>query len=210
LPSAYTAPTGRDPIGLVPGGAPVILFAGRLHQAKGVFDLLAAFGELAQRRPCRLVFAGDGPAGDALRSESERLGLRDRVTLLGYVTGAALGRLYASSTLLALPSYWEGFPTVVTEAMHFGLPVVTTPIRGMADHLADGVNALFVAPGDRRALADAIERLLVDEDLRSRIGEANRSKVQVFAPEAVARRYIRAVESVVCRQSTLAHDPSTA
>jgi glycosyltransferase involved in cell wall biosynthesis len=208
LPSAYAAPAGRDPLEGLSRGTPVILFAGRLHEAKGVFDLLAAFGELAQRRPCQLVLAGDGPAADALRFESERLGLHDRVSMLGYLTGAALNSVYASSTMLVLPSYSEGFPTVVTEAMHFGLPIVTTAIRGMADRLADGVNALFVAPGDRRALAAAIERLLADEDLRARMGEANRAKVQDFEPEAVARRYLQAVEVVVRRQAALTPDLS--
>jgi glycosyltransferase involved in cell wall biosynthesis len=81
--------------------------------------------------------------------------------------------------------------------MAAGLPIVTTPTRGISDHLVDGVHALFVPPRDPRALADAIERLLRDSALRKRMSGANRAKVRDFAPEKVAGQYLRALEEIV-------------
>ncbi len=81
----------------------------------------------------------------------------------------------------------EGFPTVLTEAMAAGLPIVTTPTRGIADHLEDGRNALFVPQRDPVAVARAIERLLDDEDLAARMSLANREKVLRVRPGSRCR-----------------------
>lgn len=177
-------------------GVPTILFVGRLIEAKGVFDLLEAFEEVAQTESCRMSLVGDGEDRDAVSEWVREHGLSDRVDMPGYVDGRELVQQYLDSVAFVLPTYAEGFPTVISEAMDAGLPIVTTRCRGMADRLAEGVNCLFVLPRDPHGLAAAVRRLLRDSNLRETMGEANRRQVEAFAPDVVVRDYLRALESV--------------
>jgi glycosyltransferase involved in cell wall biosynthesis len=119
----------------------------------------------------------------------------------GHLTGSELRREYAEATLLALPSWTEGFPTVLAEAMDAGLPIVTTRIRGAADHLVEGVHALFVGPQDVGAITSAILTLLRDRDLRERMGSANRQRLRIFDPEVVGAEYLQVLRSLVPAQA---------
>jgi glycosyltransferase involved in cell wall biosynthesis len=175
---------------------PTILFVGRLMKAKGVFELLQAFAELTETEPCRLSLVGDGEDGSAVLAWVREHGLSDRVDVPGYVDGPDLMQKYMDAVAFVLPSYSEGFPTVISEAMDAGLPIVTTRCRGMADRLEEGVNCLFVAPGDAHGLAAAVRRLLHDPELRDAMGKANRRRVEDFAPDVVVRDYVRVLESV--------------
>ncbi len=179
-------------------GPPVLLTVARLIEQKGVFDLLEAFATLRRQRPARLLIAGIGPAAADLKRRIQLMGLDESVDLLGYVAGADLDRTYREAAVFVLPTYFaEGFPLSVVEAMSYGLPIVTTPIRGCADHLVEGVNALFVPPRDVEALARRLLELLDDEELRLRMGEANACKVAEFAPEVVVPHYAEILRSVV-------------
>ena len=80
--------------------------------------------------------------------------------------------------------------------MAAGLPIVTTRTRGIADHLDEGINAIFVPPRDAAAIADAVEALITDGELRERMSIANRAKIRMFAPEAVAREYLDALDAI--------------
>lgn len=194
------APSPAPPVGHCRGSgdaATTLLFAGRLVAEKGVFELLDALSIVRRQRPCRLLVAGAGEAEGEIRRRIRLLGIGEDVTMLGYVTGARLLAAYEEADVFVLPSYREGFPMVVLEAMGYGLPIITTPIRGCADHLVPGENALFVAPRNPVTLAQAIATLLDDADLRRRMGVANRSKVADFAPEKVVPRYADILRSVV-------------
>lgn len=175
--------------------APVVLFVGRLIEPKGLFEAIQAAALLkADGIAFRLVVAGSGPAAEPARQRVAELGLEEVVTLCGHLEGAKLAGAYASADAFVLPTYHpEGFPTVVAEAMGAGLPLVVTPIRGLTDHLADELNALFVPPKDPRALAAALRRLLQDEHLRTTMGTANREAVAAFAPATVAAQYLDAI-----------------
>jgi len=177
---------------------PTLLFAGRLLPEKGVVDTVEAFALLHARRPCGLVIAGTGPAAEDVAARVEALGLADSVTLTGQLSHDELLAQYRAADVFVLPTYWaEGFPTVLAEAMSAGLPIVTTKLRGSADHLEDGVNALFVSPREPSALADSIDRLLDDDGLRARMSAANRAKVRDFEPAKAAEIYLRALAEVV-------------
>ena len=178
---------------------PQLLFVGRLIEQKGVFDLAGAFPTVLERADCELVFAGDGPAEPELKRKLASAGIADRVRFAGYLAGADLTEAYRRATVFVLPSWSEGFPTVLAEAMDAGLPVVTTRIRGAADHLVDGENALFVAPRDVEGLAAALTTLLEDPDRRARMARANRARVDVFAPDVVAREYLDVLHAVLAR-----------
>lgn len=179
-----------------------ILFVGRLIGEKGIFEALSAFARVSASRNCRLVIAGDGPATGELDARIGGLGLEQKVTLTGFLEGDALQSAYDAADLFLLPSYREGFPTAISEAMAAGLPVVTTRTRGMADRLVAEENALFVAPGDALGLAAALERILDDPDMRARMSTANLAKVAEFAPDAVAKQYLATLDGLVGRSDT--------
>jgi glycosyltransferase involved in cell wall biosynthesis len=201
----YVAPLATAVVGkrqrLVKGSsAPTLLFSSRLMAEKGVLDAVEAFAVVRRQRACRLLVAGDGPARGELLARAAALGIAEDVTVAGHMTGEELLAIYRDAYLFLLPTYWpEGFPTAITEAMSAGLPVVTTRLRGMADHLTEGVNALFVPPKAPVELARAIRRLLDDGALRQRMGRANRAKVGEFAPAVAARRYIEALDAIAGR-----------
>jgi len=177
---------------------PVVLYVGRLQREKGVLDLVKAFPEVIQASGAVLWLVGDGPDRAACESLADQLGIKENVSLLGYLTGEALLKTYERATVFAFPSYWpEGFPTVLSEAMAAGLPIVTTATRGAVDHLHDPGNALFVPPRDPDALADAINSLIQDGELAWRMGEANREKVKDFAPDVIVHAYIDALDHAV-------------
>ena len=194
----FVSPPSHAESGRREGHEPVLLYVGRLMIQKGVFDLLEALSMLRPAVACRLVVAGDGPAAAELRSCVARLGLASAVTFCGYLRGDDLERAYRQADVFVLPTHGpEGFPTVILEAMAAGLPIITTSLRGAVDRLDEGVNALFVASRRPDQLADALRRLLADEDLRAEMGRRNARKVEEFAPEAVAGRYLSILRSVV-------------
>jgi teichuronic acid biosynthesis glycosyltransferase TuaC len=137
-----------------------VLFVGRLDTAKGIEELLEAFASLATRRPnLRLAFVGDGPGGDHLRSKSRHLALEDRITMNGACSSQGVAQWLAAATVLALPSYNEGYPNVVIEALSCGRPVIATNVGGILE-LVNEESGILIAPRDSRALAAAIEKAM--------------------------------------------------
>jgi len=177
---------------------PTILFVGRLMPEKGVLDLVRALADVNETTQCRLLVAGDGPSASAVAETAGERGIADKVELLGYLSGPELACRYREADALVLPTYYaEGFPTVILEAMSMGLPIVTTRLRGAADRLEEGVNALFVLPRRPDLLAVALSRILSDDHLRASMAANNLVKVNEFAPEVVAPQYLAILESVV-------------
>jgi teichuronic acid biosynthesis glycosyltransferase TuaC len=137
--------------------AELVLFVGRLDSAKGIFELLDAFASLASCRPkLLLTYVGDGPGAEHLRSKTIGLGLEDRVALAGACPSQSVPRWLAAANVLALPSYREGYPNVVIEALSCGRPVIATDVGGIPE-LVDESSGILVAPRDSRALANAIQ-----------------------------------------------------
>ena len=178
-------------------GVPTLLFVGRLTPEKGILDLVRAVAVVNGTTPCRLLVAGDGPSASAVSHTADELGIAGNVGLLGFVSGPDLARCYEEADALVLPSYREGFPTVLLEAMNAGLPIVTTALRGAVDRLEEGVNALFVPPRRPDLLAEALARVLSDGHLRASMAANNLAKIKEFAPEVVAPQYLAILESVV-------------
>ena len=156
----------------------------------------------ARGQRCDLLVAGDGPAAAELRDRVAEAGLSSQVTLTGHLSSDALLDAYRGADMFVLPTYHpEGFPTSIAEAMSAGLPIITTKTRGAADHLIDGTNALFVPARNPAALADAVMRLVDDNELRRRIGHENAQKVREFAPDRVAGDYVRAMNELLASAS---------
>lgn len=175
-----------------------LLFLGRVGQGKGAFDLIKAAARLKESFPgLRLVMGGDGDA-DGARKRAAELGLADQVELLGWVRGAEKRALLETAAVYVLPSYNEGLPMSVLEAMAAGLPVVSTPVGGIPEAVSDGVEGFLVEPGDVDQLGERLARLLGDAELRQRMGELSRRKIEdVFSVERILPR-LEAVYADVC------------
>jgi glycosyltransferase involved in cell wall biosynthesis len=166
-----------------------VLFMGRLRAKKGVFDLLQAAAEVRAAVPdLAVVLAGD--EGEALvRARAEALGLAPAVSLPGWVDGTRKAALLARADVCVLPSYFEGLPIGLLEAMAVGVPVVATPVGGIPDLIAEGQDGLLVPVGRPDKLAAAIQRLLLEPDLRERIRSQAFHKVREhYAMPVVARQ----------------------
>ncbi len=152
-----------------------LLFVGNLSERKGVHDLLQAMAQAPlSALPVTLTLAGGGDLAH-WQTFAERLGLGDRVRFTGWMESEGLGGLMAQADALVLPSYDEGLPLAILEALAQGLPVVCTPVGEIADHLDEGRHALFVPPGDPRALARTLARLLLEPRLRERLALEGRA-----------------------------------
>lgn len=173
-----------------------VLFLGDFSRRKGVRNLLAAAPTVLQRHPAvRFVIAGGEPPSD-VAAQAQLLGAA--VTFPGFVRGADKVRWLQEATLLALPSYAEGLPVAVLEAMAGGLPVITTPVGGVPDFFRDGVNGLLTPPGDVPALADALSRLLADSSARQAMGQHNRQQaLQQFAVPQYVQHLLNVYHEVV-------------
>lgn len=187
------------PHGLAPAAAPavpVVLFLGRLRDKKGVFDLLEAWPRVLTACPqARLLLAGDGELA-AVAARAEALGVAASVSLPGWLDGARKAAALREAAVFVLPSYFEGLPIGVLEAMAAGVPVVATPVGGLPDLLCDGQDALLVPPGDVAALAAALTRLLGDAGLAARLRETAWQTVQRHAVDKVCAELSALYEDV--------------
>lgn len=174
-----------------------LLFLGRLEKRKGLKYLLAAFSRLKWDWPnLRLLVVGAGqPDEDSFRIMSER-NLQD-VVLVGRVSDEEKARYYKSADIYCSPATGgESFGVVLLEAMAAGTPVVAGDIEGYSSVITQGENGLLTTPKDDEALAGAIDTLLKDPDLRTRLADAGRRTAETYRWERVAARvldYYRAV-----------------
>jgi len=176
---------GVDPARFAPraagggGRGPLrVLTVGRLVGGKGFALLLDAVHALAARgRDVALTVVGDGPSRGHLHAQAARLGLGDRVEWVGALGQDEIRERYASADVFCLPSFAEGVPVVLMEAMAMEIPVVATRIAGIPELIEDGVSGLLVTPARVDELADALDRLAGDPGLRARLGAAGRAAV---------------------------------
>lgn len=156
-----------------------VLMLGRLGQGKGTYDLLDAT-VLLQRSGLRVALrlAGDGEL-DAVAARGRELGLD--VTILGWINAADRERELRNAEVYALPSYREGLPMSLLEAMAAGLPVVCTPVGGIPDAVSDGVEGYLVQPGDVERLAGRLATILSDPKLATAMGARARAKALEFS-----------------------------
>lgn len=154
----------------------IFLFVGRLVKDKGVFEILKVIREIYESCTClekiSFWFVGDGPEYDSIRKAEAELpaGL---VKCLGALNTNDLNEIYRSSHALLLPSYGEGFPYVVIEALRAGLPIICTPCGALPDLIAPMENGLFVPIGDVDELGNAIKLLATDDDLVEKMRKNN-------------------------------------
>lgn len=168
--SALRAETG------IPEGSKVILFVGRVTADKGLRELLAAFRTIsAQQTDAYLLFVGPFEAeGEAILQASMGEPMASRIKTIGF--SSAPETYMSIASLLCIPSYREGFGTVVIEAAAMSLPAVGTDIYGLSDAIVAGETGMLVPPRDSAALAKALAQMLSDHALRSRMAANARAR----------------------------------
>jgi glycosyltransferase involved in cell wall biosynthesis len=186
---ANGVPLPQKPQPLGPEGPCRIVYLGALGRRKGTSDLLQA---LASPRLHSLqwqaVIAGNGEV-EAFRAEAQALGLANRVTFPGWIGPEDAQALLASASVFVLPSYNEGLPVAVLEAMATGICVVTTRVGAIPDLAIDGQAGFLIDPGAIDDLADRLALLISDAALRKRFGCNGRRRVESdFTIDSTARR----------------------
>lgn len=151
-----------------------ILFLGALEERKGCYDLPVIFEGVKQKCPnARLVVAGDGQM-QRLKEAFAKKNLLSDVTFTGWVRGQEKEKLLQQSAVFLFPSYHEGMPMAVLEAMGYGLGIVTTTVGGIPQLIAHGQSGFLEAPGDLSAMAEDVSKLIKDEALCRNMGEQAR------------------------------------
>lgn len=165
------------------GAERVLLSVGRLVRRKGFDIAIRAFAEYRRIQPRgEYVIAGDGPERPALEALASELGVRDHVRFVGSIDERTKMILYELSDAFIMPNTllnnvdWEGFGIVFLEAARAGKPSVGGLNGGVPDAIVDGATGLLVDPRDARQVTEALGRMLSDDTLRTRLGEAARRR----------------------------------
>ena len=179
---------------------PIVLFVGRLIRQKGLDVLIQAMRDV----PATLLIVGNGPEREALERQVRDAGIADRVVFPGRIEPRDVPAWMAAADVGVLPSVTpaESFGLSMVEMMGCGLPIVCTELgTGTSFVNQDGESGFVVAPGDAPALAAALRRLLQDEALRRRMGEAARARaVRMFSTEAMMRQVAEVYAEVTSKR----------
>lgn len=161
-----------------------ILFLGELGERKGCFDIPAVLERVKEHCPdVKLVMAGDGGMEQVKGAFIEK-GLLEAVSFPGWVRGRAKEQLLQESGIFLFPSYHEGMPMAVLEAMAYGMGIVTTSVGGIPQLIQDGESGFLTTPGDTEAMAEDVSKLIQDGELcRSMGGQARETVKQKYSLE---------------------------
>jgi glycosyltransferase involved in cell wall biosynthesis len=188
----------RTELGIEPD-AKVILFVGRLNRDKGMLDLAAAFEALAKQYP-DVVLLLVGAEEDVPFSQIQNIchKKRDRLHHVGFTVTPEY--YMASADVFCLPSYREGFGMTIIEAAACGVPAVASDIYGITDAVANGETGLLFTAGDVGALTDALIKLLNDNELRQKMGNAARERaLEFFSSSRIAGEMLELYGKLSCR-----------
>jgi glycosyltransferase involved in cell wall biosynthesis len=179
----------------------LLLYLGRIVPVKGLHVLLASLRYI--KHSTRLVIAG--PVGDfgyyrdiMEQIERENKKGKHKVTYLGTVPQQELMRIYQESSIFILPSFWEAFPVTILEALSCETPVITTPVGGNAEVIANSENGMLVPVNNSLRLAEAIDYVLDNKDRRLEMGRKGRELVtQNFSVEVIAQRLRKIYQKMI-------------
>lgn len=183
-----------DRTSLLLDGKLEILYVGKLNKNKGVQILIKALGILKKKHPGEKTFylniVGNGDMESELRAMVEKCGIADAVRFHGFINDPlVLASIFQSNSLLVVPTvYHEGFPRVIDEAMASGLPVVCSRLGGMKDGLKED-EVLFFEPGNAEELATAIEKIMVDEELRRKLQKSSTKRAKKILSQTASEQH---------------------
>lgn len=176
-----------------------ILYVGRVVYEKGVKELITSFGALCQQEEdVELVIAGDGDALEDMRALARRSGLEDRVTFLGWLPHDEIIEQYGQAMVVVLPSFSEGMPYAVLEAMAAGRPVIASNVSGIKDVVDHQESGLLYDVSDPDGLREAMLRLVTDPEMCNRLGKRARERCHAsFGRQRWLEDTVRVYESVL-------------
>ncbi|WP_139173476.1 glycosyltransferase family 4 protein [Geodermatophilus telluris] len=182
---------------------PRVLYVGLLTPRKGVVDLLTAARLLRERGVAHELWLLGGTPDEGPAAEAEVRAVLDAdVRVLGTRPPEQMPAAFADADVFCLPSWWEAMPLSVLEAMAAGLPVVASDVGDIGRAVADGVTGYVVPAKDPDQLAAALERLLVDPELRRRMGAAGRERVKAMFSSDVTAREVSALYRRLVRSAS--------
>jgi len=191
----------------VDDGTPLVGTVAQLRPQKALDVLIDAFARLPEELgSARLVIAGEGPSRADLEQAAARLGVAERVHLLG--TRTDVGAILAALDVAAMSSDFEGLPLFAFECMTSGTPLVATNVGGLPEVIDDGETGLLVPARDPAALASALERLLRDPALRERLAAAARERARDYELPAIAARFGRLYDELLAERGVSGRGPA--
>lgn len=178
-----------------------VIAVGRLDYQKSFDRLILVWEKVHEKMPdWRLDIFGQGEWKEMLQQMIDERGLQDVVKLNAPTKN--IGREYAESSMLVMSSHYEGFPMVMIEAMACGLPAVCFDFKcGPRDIIVEGENGVIVPDGDIEGLAEAMIRLMKDEELRKRMGENAKRVVETYSEEKVMSKWLQLYEETIAYKS---------
>ncbi len=176
----------------------LILFVGQLIPRKGVLTLLDAFREIAElRNDVSLMLVGKGPLREELLARRTAFGLQERVFIQDFAAQSVLPKYYALADVFVLPSAYDTFGVVISEAMACGLPIVATYTVGATSNIVqDGVNGFIVPPQQPKPLAEALLKIIGDDARRASMSAESRRIIAGWNVEVSAQNFLRCMEVV--------------
>jgi len=173
-----------------------VLFMGRIGKRKGAYDTIEA-AKLLTNTNIKIDMYGDGEVENA-KNIVALSNLEERVKINGWITGEKIDLAYKNADLFILPSYDEGLPMSILEAMSHSLPVISTNIAGIPDQITNGVNGYLIEPGDVQLLAEKIDLLAGNSDLRKSMGQEGYKTVKLkFEQTVVIKNLKRIYDSLI-------------
>lgn len=183
---------------------PTLLFIGMIAEEKGLRELIAALGTLVTEgitdfhldlvgapHKNALTASGLPRAPTWLASIITSANLDKKVTIHGFIDDKlSLSKLYSSATIFVLPSWSEGFPRVLDEAMSYSLPIITTRVGGIGEVLTNDIDALVLPPKDSSSLYLAIKSLLSDDEKRGKLGRAGNANYRNRVTDSAASQHV--------------------
>ncbi|GAB3929257.1 glycosyltransferase family 4 protein [Larkinella terrae] len=181
-----------------PGEVLKVLFLGAIGPRKGVFDLLDVISQNRSlfQGQLQLIIGGNGET-EQLENYIREHQLEQIVAFEGWVVGQHKARLLTDCHLFVLPSYSEGVPFAILEAMSYGLPILSTPVGGTAEVVREGENGFLVQPGDKAALFHYLKKFLNEPALLERMGRESGRICRSYRPETVLPQLLRIYESIL-------------
>jgi glycosyltransferase involved in cell wall biosynthesis len=190
----------RRQFGVPDNAYPVVGILANLREMKGHADVIEALPAILEKFPTAVfLFAGRDDSHGAIEELARRRGVAHAIRFLGYVEDTP--SVLAASDIFLLPSHWEGLPASVLEAMHAGLPIVTTHVGGIPELVRHEKEALLIEPRNATMLAESLCRLASDRDLARRLAAAAQAHAQQdFSIEAMVRKTEAIYEALLRRK----------
>jgi glycosyltransferase involved in cell wall biosynthesis len=177
-----------------------LLYAGYLDKRKGLYELFDAFAEVKNKKKVKLILCGDGSERENLKQYAEQKGISDSVIMPGMIEPEDMNKWLKACDLFVLPSYSEGMPNVVMEAMACGVPVIATKVGGLPEAVGESEGAVLVEPKNVQSLGSALREVITNSDMRIRMGKAARElAVEKFGVRRSAKRILDYLQTIIER-----------